>query len=75
MKAGDFFCVDRKPSSGSEGWDVTIKGEMCDGEPLYITVHPSINCVGSYHGWLKNGIISKDVEGRKYPDIEARRLA
>jgi hypothetical protein len=42
-----------------EGWLVT------GTEPL-ITLSPSINIVGSYHGWIQNGIITDDCEGRKY---------
>lgn len=42
-----------------EGWIVT-------GEAPNITVSPSINCIGHYHGWLQNGVLSDDVEGRKY---------
>jgi hypothetical protein len=41
------------------GWTVT-------GEPPNITVSPSINIIGYYHGWLQNGILSDDVEGRTY---------
>lgn len=42
-----------------DGWTVT-------GKPPDITVSPSINYVGSYHGWLQNGVISQDVDGRNY---------
>ena len=41
------------------GWKVT-------GEVPNITVSPSINFIGRYHGWLQNGILSDDIEGRKY---------
>lgn len=46
------------------GWVVT-------GQPPNITVSPSINCIPNdynqgYHGWLQNGILSDDIEGRKY---------
>jgi len=34
-----------------------------------ITVHPSINLVGIYHGFLKNGIVSEDCEHRKFEGI------
>jgi hypothetical protein len=38
------------------------------GEAPNITVTPSINLNGTYHGFLQNGIISDDVEGRKYDE-------
>ncbi|HEY3315254.1 MAG TPA: hypothetical protein VGL40_08290 [Bacillota bacterium] len=47
---------------GSSGWTVT-------GEAPNITVMPSINFVGSYHGWLQNGVFSNDVEGRQIPPV------
>lgn len=58
------FCVDSKPTGGGSGWDVT-------GKPPNITVHPSINYNGfsrqhGYHGWLQNGVLSDDVDGRKF---------
>jgi len=42
-----------------DGWIVTGR------EPL-ITLSPSINIVGSYHGWLRDGVISDDCEGRRF---------
>jgi hypothetical protein len=59
---GDHFCVDSQVSEPRDGhgWEVT-------GEPPHITVSPSINAVGGYHGWLQNGVLSDDVEGRQYP--------
>jgi hypothetical protein len=55
------FCVDgpewRNGVRGTGGWNVT-------GTPPNITVQPSINGPG-YHGWVTNGIISDDVDGRK----------
>lgn len=56
------FCIDSKchDSRGYyDGW--TVSGEIPN-----ITVHPSINIVGSYHGWLQNGVVSQDCEGRNY---------
>lgn len=41
------------------GWDVT-------GEAPNITVRPSIDVRGSYHGFITNGVIADDVEGRTY---------
>lgn len=50
--------TDRKP------WQVS-------GEPPTFTVSPSIVHLGNklqkgWHGWLKNGVLSDDVEGRRY---------
>lgn len=36
------------------------------GEPPNITAYPSINHTGRYHGWLKDGVLSDDIEGRKF---------
>jgi hypothetical protein len=35
------------------------------GEPPNVTANPSINWVGFYHGWLKNGVLTDDCEARK----------
>lgn len=53
--AGD-FCVDG--DYGGEFWTVT-------GDPPNITVSPSIHAPGLYHGWLQNGVLTDDCEGRK----------
>lgn len=58
----DLFCVDGQCWKMGEhygGWTVT-------GEPPDITISPSINIGGSYHGFLQNGVISPDCEGRLY---------
>lgn len=58
------FCVDGKcwkDGAYYGGWVIT-------GEAPNITVHPSINIGGSYHGWLQNGVIGDDVDGRKFDD-------
>ena len=34
------------------------------GTPPLITVTPSVNCVGRYHGWVRDGVITDDCEGR-----------
>ncbi len=63
---GSEFCVDVRSSpeigkpSGS-GWKVT-------GNPPAITVSPSINIIPRYHGWLQNGVITDDCEGRTFPN-------
>lgn len=61
---GDRFMVDKCCYQKENGWTVT-------GEAPNITLSPSINCIREnraegYHGWLKNGILSDDLEGRTY---------
>lgn len=60
MFAVDGQCWDssRKPENYG-GWTVT-------GDVPNITVTPSINIGGLYHGFIQNGVISEDVEQRKY---------
>lgn len=57
------FCIDEGYHDhnrwNEHGWTVT-------GELPNITVHPSINCVGIYHGWIRDGILTDDCEGRKF---------
>lgn len=48
------------------GWDVRIAGPLAAGERLDLTLSPSVNIVGSYHGWIQGGVISDDVEGRRF---------
>jgi hypothetical protein len=56
------FWVDLKPSDGDQtGWTVT--GSIEDGT---LTVAPSISCPPDYHGFIQNGVITDDVEGRTY---------
>lgn len=65
---GDMFLLDRVASGDKsrEGWEITINGELVHGEKPDITVKPSINCDGSYHGFIRNGVITDDCEGRTY---------
>ena len=58
-----WFCVDSNATSGGGGWRVT-------GEPPRITVDPSINCIGVYHGWLRDGVLTDDVDGRPEPGAD-----
>jgi hypothetical protein len=51
------WIVDQKSSNG-EGWQVL-------GEAPIITCTPSI-VVPGYHGFLRDGIFTEDLEGRKY---------
>ncbi|MFA6046657.1 MAG: hypothetical protein WC718_16855 [Phycisphaerales bacterium] len=63
LPGGHWFNVDSQASGAGDkhGWTVT-------GEAPNITVHPSINCVGTYHGWLRNGVLSDDCEGRRFAE-------
>lgn len=65
MPGGAAFLIDSRPTCGghpdnAEGWQVT-------GEPPAITLSPSVNLVGIYHGWIQNGVITDDCEGRTFP--------
>lgn len=37
------------------------------GVPPNVTVTPSVNAVGRYHGWLRDGVLTEDCEGRVFP--------
>jgi hypothetical protein len=55
------FCVDFFPTDNKEGsWQVS-------GTLPAITITPSINLVGRYHGFIRNGILEDDCEGRRFP--------
>lgn len=60
---GEGLMVDSRYIKGGQvqdhGWTVT-------GEAPNITVSPSINAVGRYHGWLQNGVLGDDLDGRTY---------
>lgn len=60
------FSIDGKCFSGAQGY---YGGWTVSGAPPNITVQPSINIGGTYHGWLQNGVLSDDCEGRKYDDL------
>lgn len=54
---GDTEWIVYGPSTSGPKWDV-------QGAPPGITVSPSINAQGRYHGYVKNGVVSPDCEGR-----------
>lgn len=69
--SGDYFLVDRKWDSdgddnAEDGWSITIVGDLIDGEQPDITLEPSIHVIDSYHGYIRNGVITDDLEGRSY---------
>lgn len=65
------FIVDRtssKDGPGGPGWKVTIVGELVDGKPANITLAPSVDCGGEYHGYIREGMVTNDCEGRTYKE-------
>lgn len=58
------FCIDSRAWSGGkvygDGWHPV-------GDPPRVTLNPSINFPGIYHGWIRDGVISDDCEGRTFP--------
>jgi hypothetical protein len=68
LHGGQSFCIDQAPTAQPEqGWHVECPWPLVDGAFVPLTLTPSINCVGSYHGFVTNGVISDDVEGRPVP--------
>jgi hypothetical protein len=65
LPSGLPFCVDHRFSQHNgkkgpqPGWTVT-------GEAPHLTLTPSINEVGRYHGFLTNGVLSDDLDGHSY---------
>lgn len=54
------FCIDSMASGNHpHGWTVT-------GDAPNVTLTPSVNAVGVYHGWIQNGVITDDCEGRTF---------
>lgn len=45
-------------------------GWIIKGQAPKITVIPSINMKGFYHGFITNGVITNDVEGRIYKEVK-----
>jgi hypothetical protein len=62
LPGGYTFCIDsrarRDGKAYGDGWKVS-------GEMPNISLTPSINIVGSYHGFITNGVISDDLEARR----------
>jgi hypothetical protein len=56
-----WWVIDQKASNGgASGWTIA-------GEAPSLTASPSINVEGIYHGWLRDGVLTDDVEGRRFP--------
>lgn len=47
------------PGTNGCKWTVT-------GDPPNVTASPSINFMGIYHGWVQNGVVTDDCEGRRF---------
>jgi hypothetical protein len=64
LPSGLHFHIDgpfwNKAGAYGPGWTVT-------GEAPRITMTPSINVVGNWHGYLTDGVLGVDVEGRVFP--------
>lgn len=60
------FWSSHNPNPQREGWRVHLAAPPVAGERLHLTLDPSVNIVGSYHGWIRAGVISPDVEGRRF---------
>jgi hypothetical protein len=58
----DFRCGNPNGGLKLYGWTVT-------GEAPNITVSPSIDRRGQYHGFVQGGLLTEDVEGRAFPGI------
>lgn len=69
-------------SSGHNSWDmeqpanqwengkiVAVHRWTVTGTAPDVTATPSINCVGVYHGFVTNGEVTEDCEGRKFDDF------
>jgi hypothetical protein len=46
---------------GTNGFRWSVSGEMPN-----VTASPSINFNGIYHGFVQNGVVTDDVEGRRF---------
>jgi hypothetical protein len=61
---GNEWNIDRGRKFNESHTDRKLPQWIRVGEPPNITVTPSINYVGFYHGWLRDGVLSDDCEGR-----------
>jgi hypothetical protein len=48
---------------GTDGCRWAVTGEMPN-----VTAQPSINFVGTYHGFVQNGQVTDDVDGKRFDD-------
>lgn len=60
---GTPFCIDNSSSSKLGAWIVTVNlSSLVDGQKPDISLSPSIKIQGEYHGYLKNGTITDDLQ-------------
>lgn len=61
LPGGSDWCIDgpSQQTPKSKGWSRT-------GTAPNITASPSIHHPGVYHGWLANGLLSDDIDGKKF---------
>jgi hypothetical protein len=64
------FSVDGKCYNAQRGY---YDGWTVHGSPAAITITPSINIAGSYHGFIQNGMVTEDCEGRRYEGSSRER--
>ena len=57
---GESEWIVQGPSKDGGKWKVT-------GAMPSITAHPSIHLVGVYHGFIRDGVITPDCDGRQFP--------
>lgn len=57
------FCIDSHPTNDENGaWTVDVDmASLVAGQKPDITVAPSIDCVGLYHGFLQAGVLTDDL--------------
>lgn len=53
------WCPDEKSHGSEQGWTVT-------GDVPNLSISPSINYADVYHGFVTHGMITDDVEGRRF---------
>lgn len=53
------FWIDSHPSADpGAAWDVTVDlDSLVVGQKPLITVNPSIHLIGTWHGWLQDGVL------------------
>lgn len=61
LPGGAEWSPDRLSTESGQGWTVT-------GELPNITVRASVHQLGRYHGYVTDGILSDDLDGRSYPE-------
>lgn len=63
--AGRTLCIDSRFMSEAQG-GYYGNGWVITGEFPKITMRPSVNLTGDYHGWVCDGVIGSDCDGKKF---------